>query len=186
MKNKPKRKSLSKKLRFEVFKRDSFTCQYCGQMPPTVVLEIDHIVPVVSGGENEIENLITSCFDCNRGKGPRLLSSVPKSISDNLQSIKEKEDQIGEYRKFVKKIKRREKKDIGLIVSIFEESFPGYVPTEKFKNVSIGRFLNKLPLHEVENAMFSAVSRMTNRDRCLKYFCGICWAKIREVDGARK
>lgn len=34
-----KRKSISKKLRFEVFKRDGFTCQYCGRMAPDVVLE---------------------------------------------------------------------------------------------------------------------------------------------------
>lgn len=47
-----KRKSISKKLRFEVFKRDSFTCQYCGKMAPDVVLEVDHINPVASGGEN--------------------------------------------------------------------------------------------------------------------------------------
>ena len=36
------RKPLSKKIRFEVFKRDAFTCQYCGQMAPDVLLEVDH------------------------------------------------------------------------------------------------------------------------------------------------
>lgn len=32
-------------LRFEVFKRDNFTCRYCGQAPPTAILEVDHIIP---------------------------------------------------------------------------------------------------------------------------------------------
>jgi 5-methylcytosine-specific restriction endonuclease McrA len=41
-----KRKSISKKIRFEVFKRDSFTCQYCGSKSPDVTLVIDHIMPV--------------------------------------------------------------------------------------------------------------------------------------------
>ncbi|WP_446008353.1 HNH endonuclease [Candidatus Electrothrix sp.] len=59
------RKSLSKKLRFEVFKRDSFTCQYCGKVAPNVILEVDHIEPVSKGGSNELLNLITSCYDCN-------------------------------------------------------------------------------------------------------------------------
>lgn len=68
------RKSLSKKLRFEVFKRDSFTCQYCGSKAPDKVLEIDHIQPVSKGGKNELMNLITSCFDCNRGKSNRKIS----------------------------------------------------------------------------------------------------------------
>ena len=62
------RKSISKKLRFEVYKRDSFTCQYCGRKAPDVALNVDHVVPVSKGGTNDILNLITSCFDCNNGK----------------------------------------------------------------------------------------------------------------------
>ena len=61
--------SLPQKLRFEVFKRDKHTCQYCGRSPPAVILEVDHIIPISSGGTDELSNLITSCFDCNRGKG---------------------------------------------------------------------------------------------------------------------
>ena len=64
-----KRKSLSQKIRYEVFKRDGFKCQYCGRSVPEVTLEVDHIVPVAEGGENDMMNLITSCRDCNRGKG---------------------------------------------------------------------------------------------------------------------
>jgi hypothetical protein len=68
-----KRKGISKKIRFEVFKRDSFTCQYCGKPAPDVILHVDHIEPVSKGGDNEIINLITSCFDCNAGKSDRRL-----------------------------------------------------------------------------------------------------------------
>jgi len=71
---KPKRKSISKKLRFEIFKRDSFKCQYCGQSAPEVLLHIDHIKPVANGGDNDITNLITSCVNCNQGKGKRELN----------------------------------------------------------------------------------------------------------------
>lgn len=59
---------MTKSKRFEIFKRDSFTCQYCGQRPPGVVLEVDHIDPKSKGGSDEEINLITSCADCNRGK----------------------------------------------------------------------------------------------------------------------
>lgn len=68
------RKPISKKVRFEVFKRDRFTCQYCGRMSPDVILEVDHIKPVADGGTNKMINLVTSCRDCNRGKGKRKLS----------------------------------------------------------------------------------------------------------------
>lgn len=65
--------ALSKKLRFEVFKRDSFTCQYCGKSAPDVILHVDHIDPKSKGGKDNIVNLITSCADCNLGKKDRRL-----------------------------------------------------------------------------------------------------------------
>jgi hypothetical protein len=67
------RKNLSKKTRFEVFKRDKFTCQYCGAAAPAVVLHVDHVQPVAGGGGNDILNLLTACQDCNGGKGARRL-----------------------------------------------------------------------------------------------------------------
>ena len=55
-------------LRFDILKRDNFTCQYCGGKPPEVTLEIDHIIPRSEGGETKLDNLITSCRKCNSGK----------------------------------------------------------------------------------------------------------------------
>lgn len=70
-----KRKSVSAKTRFEVFKRDAFKCQYCGKgVDAGAVLEVDHLTPVAEGGTNEIFNLVTACKDCNRGKGKTRLS----------------------------------------------------------------------------------------------------------------
>lgn len=47
-----KRKAISKKIRFEVFKRDSFRCQYCGSSAPDILLQIDHIKPIKGGAIN--------------------------------------------------------------------------------------------------------------------------------------
>ncbi len=77
-----KRKALSKGLRFNIFRRDGFTCQYCGQQPPEIVLEVDHVKPVVEGGTNDEMNLVASCRDCNRGKGKKLLESGPRPDAD--------------------------------------------------------------------------------------------------------
>ena len=63
---------MSAKLRFSVLRRDGFTCQYCGKSAPNVLLEVDHIKPRSAGGGNEDTNLVTSCRDCNRGKGASL------------------------------------------------------------------------------------------------------------------
>jgi hypothetical protein len=66
-----KRIGLSAHTRFSVLRRDDFTCRYCGRRPPEVALEIDHRIPIVDGGTDEIENLLTACWECNAGKGAR-------------------------------------------------------------------------------------------------------------------
>ena len=64
----PKRKNLTPKQRHEIWKRDNFTCQYCGRTINETPLEIDHILPVSKGGTNASSNLQTLCQDCNREK----------------------------------------------------------------------------------------------------------------------
>jgi hypothetical protein len=90
------RETLSKKIRFEVFKRDKFTCQYCGAKAPDVVLNVDHITPVAKGGTNEIMNLITSCFSCNNGKRDKKLDdgSVVKKQRKQLELLQKRREQI--------------------------------------------------------------------------------------------
>jgi len=95
--------AIGPKLRFKIFKRDNFTCQYCfkrgvdreaalgdlklrtddpamGKLLATlgiipkeplkeVSLEVDHRIPESKGGTDDESNLVTSCRDCNRGKG---------------------------------------------------------------------------------------------------------------------
>lgn len=56
------------KQRFEILRRDRFRCQYCGAHGPDVKLHVDHVVPVVEGGANNIDNLRTACSLCNLGK----------------------------------------------------------------------------------------------------------------------
>lgn len=99
-----KRKNLSKSVRFEVFKRDSFKCQYCGKSAPDVVLEVDHIIPVSKGGDNDISNLITACFDCNRGKIDKKLTDkqsakLQKEELDKLNARREQLEMIAKWRK---------------------------------------------------------------------------------------
>ena len=91
-----KRKGLSKKIRFEVFKRDSFKCQYCGKSAPDVVLHADHIHPVSKGGDNDIMNLVTACENCNQGKKANLLSdnSIIEKQRKQLEELNVKREQL--------------------------------------------------------------------------------------------
>lgn len=87
------RKNIGSRVRFEVFKRDSFTCQYCGKSAPQVVLNCDHIVAVANGGDESITNLVTSCVTCNSGK-----SSVPLSDESAVAKQKRQLDELSERR----------------------------------------------------------------------------------------
>jgi len=88
--------AVSKRTRFEVFKRDSFTCQYCGRAAPDVILNADHIDPRAHGGADEILNLITSCWDCNSGKSDKKLSDNSAVAKQKLQldQLQERHSQI--------------------------------------------------------------------------------------------
>ncbi len=64
---------IPKSVRVSVLNRDNYKCVFCGRSSKKVELEVDHIVPFSKGGSNDISNLQTLCFDCNRGKGARYL-----------------------------------------------------------------------------------------------------------------
>lgn len=65
-----KRDTIKKSVRIRVLMRDGHACQYCGaRASEGAVLHVDHVKPVCRGGTNDEGNLVTSCRDCNLGKG---------------------------------------------------------------------------------------------------------------------
>jgi hypothetical protein len=61
------RSQLTKAKRFEILKRDNYTCNYCHRTG--VPLEVEHVVALYNGGTNDDSNLVAACHDCNQGKG---------------------------------------------------------------------------------------------------------------------
>jgi len=61
-----RRKPISRRLRFEILRRDNNTCRYCHATDAP--LTIDHVVPVALGGTDDPSNLVAACKDCNGGK----------------------------------------------------------------------------------------------------------------------
>lgn len=178
-----KRKAFSKKDRFEVFKRDGFTCQYCGRKVPDTVLEVDHVIPVKENGGDGMDNLVTSCQDCNRGKSARLLTSLPPSLAFKTEDLKERKKQMLAYADYLKTQEYMMSCQISQIEVIYSDCFKGWELTEGFKQRSLISFIKRLPLEEVQDAMRIACSKFRFQEqRAIKYFCGICWRKIREND----
>lgn len=177
---KAKRKPLGNKIRFEVFKRDMFRCQYCGQTPPSVVLEVDHIHPVSKGGGNEIDNLLTACLGCNRGKNKHELTTIPESTGAKAELLKEKELQYVEYQKIQRSIEQRIQREIRYVEETYQIHFPDSSFTESFR-ASVRNFIKQLGLDEVNDSMIKACAKngIFRKDDLLRYFCGVCWSKIK-------
>lgn len=173
--------ALSKKLRFDVFKRDGFTCQYCGRTPPTVILECDHINPRANGGSDAIDNLATACFDCNRGKSDGLLTASPLTLAEKTAMLAEKQEQIKAFNRLLKSQKVREEKQVREIEIIFQGVFSNRQFSPSFKSSVRKNFLPHLPASDIEYAMHLATTRRGDHpDGTIKYFCGVCWRMRRE------
>lgn len=60
--------------RRNIYQRDNFTCQYCGNRLPREDLTIDHIIPRCRGGKSTWTNVVLACSGCNALKGDQPLS----------------------------------------------------------------------------------------------------------------
>lgn len=147
--------AVSTKTRFEVFKRDSFKCQYCGQSAPDVILHVDHIMPVAKGGGDDIINLITSCAKCNLGKSDRTLDD-----SATLAKRKKQLDELNERREQLEMLVQWQQGLAGLdeeaaqMAAKFWEQLGGYCYTVNEKGIeSIKRMIQRFGIQEVLESM---------------------------------
>ena len=145
------------KTRFDVFKRDSFTCRYCGRTSPDVVLELDHIVPVCEGGSDDPINLATSCWDCNRGKTGEPLSVVMDGEDPYERAIMllERERQLREYNAVLAQINERIEADVDSLVDWWHESSHRWLRGADL--TSLEHALEKHPVEVVHKAMQAAI-----------------------------
>ncbi len=67
------RKIMNDEIRYNVLKRDNYTCQICGaKASDGVKLHVDHIIPITRGGKTVMSNLQTLCERCNVGKSNKI------------------------------------------------------------------------------------------------------------------
>jgi len=175
-----KRKGMSKRIRFEVFKRDRFTCQYCGRSAPDVVLHVDHIIPVAEGGTNDMMNLVTSCQDCNLGKSAKMLSDDAAVVKqrNQMQELSEREEQIQmilEWRKGLQELDRKSEE-------IIEKEFCAAYECEEYKiklsqsgKLTIRKLLKQFSVKEILKAIDICSERYNDPDIALQKLSGICY-----------
>lgn len=177
-----KRKSITKSLRFEVFKRDSFKCQYCGRSAPDVILEVDHIVPVSKGGNNDLLNLVTSCRDCNRGKSAKMLKDTSvidkqKKQLDDLNAAREQSEMLIRWKQ---ELLTMTEKQIDAIEEVVH-SLTNYGFTETGR-MNIKKLIKRFGFVAVYEAAETAFTRYQDWEYAFDKIGGICynWAKQKE------
>lgn len=178
-------------LRFEVFKRDGFTCQYCGRKTPDVVLEADHVIPVAQGGGDEIENLVTACWDCNRGKGAESLDArAPvRDIVETTDAIREREAQLRAFHEAGESLREYEEARLNQARNHW---FTAFGETELRKSEvprhgDFKRWVSVLGVPETMDAIEITSDKFPHGPSwdAVRYFIGVCRSKEAGSEGRK-
>lgn len=184
--------AVSKRLRFEIFRRDNHTCQSCGASAPDVKLEPDHVVPVALGGSDRPENLRTLCEDCNAGKSatPPDAATVQQVSADAMRWSRAMQaaasGMIADQR--VREANRE----------LFKKSWhrwrwgsaeaPTYAPLPAAWEKSIDQILAAgLPVELLKDCIDTAFAyEKVKPENKFKYACGVAWRKIDKLHEAAR
>lgn len=184
--------AVSKRLRYEILRRDNHTCRYCGASAPDVPLRVDHVTPVALGGSDTPDNLVTSCEPCNSGKSSATVdSAVVANVADDAlrwaEAMKQAAADLAEQQK--PKLEYR---------AAFESAWNGWTYEHAGKKCtfdldaewksSLDRFREAgLPIEVLPDIVDKAMANKTVRpDNLFRYCCGIAWRMITELqDRAR-
>lgn len=152
------RKKLSKRVRFEVFKRDRFTCQYCGGKAPDVILQVDHVRPLADGGTDDFLNLVAACIDCNGGKGARRLdrSDEVARRRDQAEALQERREQIAMMAQWREELLRLDDVELDSLCK-FIGAYGDFSPNEHGRS-GLRKWIRKYGFEEVLTAAEIAFS----------------------------
>jgi 5-methylcytosine-specific restriction endonuclease McrA len=73
--------------RHNMYLRDLYQCQYCGDTFPNAELTIDHVIPRASGGKTSWDNAVTACKPCNHKKGSKLQTPLRMPFAPSYHSL---------------------------------------------------------------------------------------------------
>ena len=76
--------------RLNIFLRDDFRCQYCGEEFSTKELTFDHVIPRAKGGANTIDNVVAACAPCNSRKGDAIWKPLNPPFAPNPRVLARK------------------------------------------------------------------------------------------------
>ncbi len=173
--------AVSKRLRFEVLRRDNHACRYCGRSAPGVQLTVDHVVPVALGGGDDPTNLVAACRDCNGGKSsvPADSTMVDDVAQDALRWAKAME--LAAAERAADRVRVEELH--GQFVIEWESWTNGRgltMPKPSSWSSTVDQFLNSgLSMSDLHELI--AVAMESKANDIWRYFCGCCWRRIGQL-----
>lgn len=181
--------AVSKRLRFEILRRDNHTCRYCGGTAPDVKLTVDHVVPEALGGTDLPDNLVAACADCNSGKSatPAGAALVEQVAQDALRWAAALQVAVDA------RAAQREVRD--RYVAAFKSEWDcwrwgsgenkSHFPLPGDWQNSVGRFHDLgLPLSEIKDCINAMGGSTCHPDKAFRYFAGCAWRVLREIQDA--
>jgi len=165
------RKGLSKRLRFEIFKRDGFRCLYCGVTPAGAMLRVDHVVPVSEGGRDDPSNLVTACHDCNGGKGAVSLDVPRYSPTMAVEDVAAYRDQLQAYLAMQREVIAAKTEMAKIVCDEWEREF-GAPPWRQTESAFRG-WLSRFSPEELAEAIHVARAKSGSASVAFPYLCGI-------------
>lgn len=184
--------AVSKRLRYEILRRDNHTCRYCGTSAPDVPLRVDHVVPVALGGADTADNLVTSCEPCNSGKSSMsadaaLVTDVAESALHWAAAMKQAAEELRAqaepkraYRDHFQTSWNEWTREVGWKTQRVELQ-------DGWKGSLDAFYEAGLPQEVWPDIIEKAMTNPTVRaDNTFRYACGIAWRMVRELRGRAK
>lgn len=177
--------AVSKRVRYEVLRRDNHTCRYCGATADDGPLTVDHVVPTSLGGTDDPSNLVAACRDCNAGKSS---SSPDSALVDDVAQDSLRWSAAMKLAAERLTVRAAAMNEYGLTFQAALEDY-GW-PKEDYAIVlpddwqsSVERFFTAgLPIEQLVRALHVAMSkRHIGRYDKFRYAAGICWKVITEM-----
>jgi HNH endonuclease len=177
--------AVTKRLRFEILRRDGFVCRYCGAQAPDVELTVDHVTPKALGGRDEPENLVAACRPCNTGKsssGPDE-HHVAQVADDALRwaaAMKRAQMEMLNEDTYVQAVADQADKVWG---SWWYGPDKLPIPRPSSWRQTIRQLLGAgLDSNGIETALLIALEAgHIDTDQTWRYFCGVAWRKVDEL-----